>query len=151
MKKFTFPLRSVATLRAHREHAAREALAAALRVCTDLEVRLAAARMCLNEMEQLRSAGRSGCFRPADDVAFFHAYRLQWASEEELRKQFAASVAHADKRRDACVEANREVKAIQRLESTALSAHRAGLGRAEQAEYDEHAGRRAARRKPFSP
>jgi flagellar export protein FliJ len=151
MKKFVFSLKSVAILRAHREHAAREALAAANRVCTALELRLNAARMCLNEMEQLRSAGRSGCFRPADDVAFFHAYRLQWAAESDLRKQLTAAVAQADKRRDACVEANREVKAIDRLEATALAAHRAHAGRVEQAEFDEHAGRRAARRKPISP
>ncbi|HEY1764004.1 MAG TPA: flagellar export protein FliJ [Opitutaceae bacterium] len=151
MKKYAFPLRSVAILRAHREHAAREALAAANRVCSALEIRLNAARLCLNEMEQLRSAGRSGCFRPADDVAFFHAYRQQWATESDLCQQLADAVAQADKRRDACVEANREVKAIERLEATAIAAHRAQIGRAEQAEFDEHAGRRAARRKPLAP
>lgn len=151
MKKFTFPLRSVAILRRHRESVAREALAAAARTCTALEVRLNAARMCLQEMEQLRSAERSGCFRPADDVAFFHAYRVEWASEGELRKQLAAAIAAAEQRRDACVEANREVKAIERLEATAVAAHRAEASRSEQAEFDEHAGRRAARRKPFSP
>lgn len=150
MKKYSFPLRSVAILRAHREHAAREALAAAHRVCSALEVRLNAARMCLNEMEQLRSAGRSGCFRPADDVAFFHAYRQQWAAEGDLCKQLAAAVAQADKRRDACIEANREVKAIERLETNHYAAHRARVGRAEQAEFDEHAGRRAAQRRPFA-
>jgi len=147
VKKYKFPLKSVAILRAHRELVAREALAAAGRVCTALEMRLNAARMCLNEMEQLRSAARSGCFRPADDVAFFHAYRAQWASEGDLQKQLAAAAAEADARRDACVEANREVKAIERLESTAVAAHRAAGFRAEQAEFDEHSGRRASRRR----
>jgi len=151
MKKYTFPLRSVAILRAHREHVAREALAAANRVRSALEVSLNAARMCLNEMEQLRSAGRSGCFRPADDIAFFLAYRQQWATESDLCQQLSAATAQADRRRDACIEANREVKAIERLEATAIAAHRAAVGRAEQAEFDEHAGRRAARRKPFAP
>ncbi len=151
MKRFTFPLRSVAILRHHREHMAREALAAAARSCTALEVRLNAAKMCLQEMEQLRSAERSGCFRPADDISFFHAYRVEWASEGELRKQLAAAFAEADQLRDACVEANREVKAIERLEAAAVAAHRAEGSRTEMAEFDEHAGRRAARRKPFSP
>jgi len=147
MKRYRFPLRSVAILRAHRELVAREALAAAVRTCTALEVRLNATQRRLTEMEQLRAACRSGHFRPADEVSFHYAYRLECASEAELLRQKGVAAAEAELRRIACVEANREVKAIERLEAAAIAAHRYDAFRAEQNEFDEIAGRRTSRRR----
>ncbi len=150
MKKFRFSLRSVAILRAHKEAVARESLAAAVRASAAVEARLTATRLRLAEMGQLRSAGRSGRFRPADDISFFLAYRSECTTEAETAKQMAAAVRDVEVRRNLCVEANRAVKAIERLEATALEAHRSEALRSDQAEFDEFAGRRAGRRKLIS-
>jgi hypothetical protein len=98
-------------------------------------------------MERLRAAGHSGRFRPADEVAFFLAYRSECAVEADLRKEMAAAVSEAEARRSACVEANRDVKAMDRLEAAAFSSHRNATFRAEQAEFDEIASRQSARPK----
>ncbi len=145
MGRFRFTLKSVAVVRAHKELLAREALAAAKRARSEAESRLNAATLRLVEMETLRSAGRAGRFRPADEVAFLLAYRGECAAEAELRKRMAAAESEAEARRSACVEANREVKVMDRLEASALSAHRTAAFRAEQAEFDEIAGRRSSR------
>ena len=145
MGRFRFTLKSVAVVRAHRELLAQEALAAAKRACAETESRLNAATVRLVEMEKLRSAGRAGRFRPADEIAFFLAYRGECAAEADLRKQMAAAVSATEARRTACVEANREVKVMDRLEASALLAHRTAAFRAEQAEFDEIAGRRSSR------
>lgn len=144
MGKFRFTLRSVAIVRAHKELVAREALAAAFRASVAAEQRLNAARQRLSAMELMRTAGRSGRFRPADEVAFYHAYRAECTVEAELRGRLAAAINEVEVRRKACVEANRNVKAMDRLESNALAAFRTAGFRAEQAELDEIASRRSA-------
>jgi len=144
VKKFKFSLASVAILRAHKEAIAREALAAAVRSCSGVEAHLSEVRLRLSEMESRRSAGRSGRFRAADDVSFFLAYRRECESEAEVQKQLSAALSEVDTRRSACVEANRAVKAIERLKSTCFETYRAHALRTEQAEFDEIAGRRRA-------
>ena len=151
MGKFRFTLRSVAVVRAHKELIAREALAAAMRARAEAEARLNEATMRLVDMEKVRSAGRSGRFRPADEIAFFVAYRGECATEAELRKQMAAATSETEARRTACVEANREVKVMDRLESNALLAHRTAAFHAEQAEFDEIASRRSGRYNKTTP
>jgi hypothetical protein len=75
MKRFHFPLRSVAVLRAHKEVAAREALASSMRACAAAEERLGAVLGRMAEMERMRSAGRQVRFRPSDEAAYVMAYR----------------------------------------------------------------------------
>ena len=147
MKRFQFPLRSVALLRAHREMAARESLASSMRACAAAEERLGAVLGRMAEMERMRSAGRQVRFKPADEVAFVMAYRRECAAAAEARRVLTAAIAEVEARRRACVEANRQVKVVSRLESIAVANHRLGVSRAEQAEFDEAAGRRAARRR----
>jgi flagellar FliJ protein len=62
-----------------------------------------------------------------------------------LKGQKAASQRELETRRQAYIEANRAVKAIGRLESKAIDAYRVDTNRIQQAEFDEYAGRRAAR------
>jgi len=151
MSRFRFTLKSVAVVRAHKELLAREALAAATRARAEAQARLGAATLRLVELERLRSEGRTGRFRPADEIAFFLAYRRECAAEAELRKQMAAAVSETEARRAACVEANREVKVMDRLEASAFLAHRTAGFRAEQAEFDEIAGRRSSRYNQANP
>lgn len=144
MKRFRFPLRPVAVMRADRELRAREALAAALEVCRQGQERLLAVRGRLSDLETVMRAGRTGTFRAADAVAAGHAYRRECGAELEAQKQLAAAQAAMEKRRSACIEANRDLKVIVKLEEKARGRHRDETMRAEQIEIDETASRRAA-------
>jgi flagellar export protein FliJ len=146
MKKFTFALKSVAVLRSFKEAVARDRLAESIRSCAQIEERLAEMQLRLSEMERLRSGERNGRFRPADEISFSHLYRRECAEESSLKGQKAASQRELETRRQAFIEANRAVKAIGRLESKAIDAYRVDSNRIQQAEFDEFAGRRAARR-----
>jgi flagellar export protein FliJ len=151
MKKFHFSLRPVAIMRAHRELCAREALAAAAGAHTRTEERLAATRGRLTELETIIRASRRGNFRAAEGAAFGQAYRREWTAEGDAQKQVAAARAVLEKRREACIEANRHLQVITRLEEKARAFHRQETQRAEQAEIDDLAGRRASRRRNASP
>jgi flagellar protein FliJ len=151
MKKFHFPLRPVAIMRAHRELLAREALAAATIAFGRTEERLTATRVRRMELEAIIRTSRQGSFRAADGAAFGQAYRREWTVEVDAQKQVAAARAALEKRRDACVEANRHLQVITRLEEKARALHRLEVQRVEQAEIDEMAGQRASRRRNPSP
>ena len=64
MKRFRFPLRPVAVIRAHKEMRAREAFAASVHSYVQTEERLATTRARVKELEQLLFAGRSERFAP---------------------------------------------------------------------------------------
>jgi flagellar FliJ protein len=143
MKRFKFPLRPVAIIRANIELRAREALAAALNAAAAAEQRLALSRTRARELEEVIFDGRRVRFRACDEAAFFQEYRRLCAAVMEFERQVIAAQAEVRKRRDACVEANRQVKVVARLEEKARASHRAAWRRAEQLEIDEIAGFRA--------
>ncbi len=151
MKRFRFPLRPVVVMRANRELRAREALAAALAVCGQADDRLAAVRGRLGDLEAVIRESRRGTFRAAEGAAFSQAHRRECSAELDAQKQVAAARAALDKRRDACIEANRHLKVITRLEEKARTRHQQELLRVEQAEIDEMAGQRASRRQLALP
>jgi flagellar FliJ protein len=143
MKRFHFSLRAAAVLRAHRELQAREALAIALRALGEAEARLAVARGRSAELETIIATGRRGSFAAAVEAVFYQSYLGARTAERETEKQVAAAHAELHRRRAACVEANRELKVISRLEARARETHRQDNLRAEQNEIDEIAGFRA--------
>jgi flagellar FliJ protein len=147
MKKFHFPLRPLAVVRAYRELRAREALAAALRERAQAEAALAAAQARVAELAGLMAAGRAVSFRAADQAVFALAYREECAGAADKARLLAAAEGAAAARREACVEANRDLTIVERLEEKARAAHRAAQLRAEQLELDELAGFHAARGK----
>ena len=73
MKKFRFPLRSVAALRRMRESERREIFAAAVRNYVEAEEALAHITERIAELEEVITQERSACFRPSDQVAFMQA------------------------------------------------------------------------------
>jgi flagellar protein FliJ len=143
MKRFHFSLRPAAVLRAHRELLAREALATALRALGEAQIRLSAARERSAELETVIAAGRRKQFQPAAEAVFYQAYLASRAAELEHEKLVAAAAAELQRRRNACIEANRELKVIERIELRAREAHRQDNLRSEQNEIDEIAGFRA--------
>jgi flagellar FliJ protein len=147
MKRFRFPLRPVAIVRANAELRAREALAAALKAAAAAEERLAINRARARELEEIIFDGRRIRFRASDEAAFFQEYRRICAAVMESERLVVAAQADVRKRRDACVEANRQVKVVARLEEKARASHRTAWRYAEQQEIDEIAGSRAFRQR----
>ena len=143
MKRFHFSLRPAAVMRAHRELRAREALAVALRVLAEAEARLAAARARSAELEVVIAAGRRRSFQPAAEAVFYQSYLGSRSAEREIEKQVEAAAAELRRRRAVCVDANRDLKVISRIEDRARETHRQESLRTEQNEIDEIAGFRA--------
>ena len=147
MKSFRFPLRPVAIVRANIELRAREALATALKAAAAAEERLALNRARARDLEEIIFDGRRIRFRASDEAAFFQEYRRVCAAAMETERLVIAAQAEVRKRRDACVEANRQVKVVARLEEKARASHRTAWRYAEQQEIDEIAGFRAFRQR----
>ena len=146
MKRFRFSLRPVAVLRAHRQARAREAFAKAVHVYVEAEEKHAAVRARREELETVMHDGRRATFHPADEIAFWGAYRH--VCEEEIADERAVIETRAamETRREEYLEAHRAVKVVEKLEEKARAIYRRLTGRAELAELDELAGFRAARR-----
>jgi flagellar FliJ protein len=143
MKRFQFPLRPVAIVRANNELRAREALATALRASEFAEERLERGRARVKELEEIIFNGRRIRFKPAEEAAFLQAYRCECAAVMESERQAIAAQAEVRKRRDACIEANRQVKVVARLEEKARASYRLAMLGDEQKQIDEIAGFRA--------
>jgi len=150
MKRFHFPLRPVAVLRAHKELRAREAFAASVHAYVQTEERLALTRTRMTELEQLLFAGRSGRFLAADAAALFRVYRTESQAEMTTEREVIAARDLMNQRRAEYIEANRQMKIIQRLEEKAREKNRAENARIEQNELDEFAGYRASRKPALS-
>jgi flagellar FliJ protein len=148
MKRFRFPLRPVAVLRAHRETRAREAFAAAVHTYIQAEEDLGRTRVRMHALEAALFSGREMSFRAADAALLFSDYRRECAAEAETERQVFAARDEMQKRREEYLEAHRKLEVVHRLETKARATHRHDCDREEQAEFDDFAGRR--RVKPFS-
>lgn len=148
MKRFRFPLRPVAVLRAHQEVRAREAFAAAVHSYVQAEDELARTRVRMRALEAALFSGRSATFRAAEAALLLSDYRRECGTEAETERRVIAARDEMQKRRADYVEAHRKVEVIERLETKARGTHRRVCDREEQAEFDDFAGRR--RTKPFT-
>jgi flagellar export protein FliJ len=147
MKRFQFSLQAVVVMRGHRELRARQALAAATQACGHAETRLHAAQARASETAVGIAAARTGIFRAGDQTSFLALHRRECAAMDDAASQLAAARIELGRRRDACVEAQRQLKIVTRLEEKARAAHRlAGLA-LEQNQMDEYAGQRAGKKK----
>ena len=150
MKRFSFPLRPLAVIRAHLELRAREVFAAAMHAYAKAEERLAATRARVAALEAQLFAGRRDRFLAAEAAQLFRVYRAEAQAEIDAERQVVEARALVDQRRGEYLEANRRLKIVQRLEEKARTRHRAETLRAEQAEHDEFAGFRSAQRAALS-
>lgn len=141
MKKFRFPLKPVATLRAHREQLAREAFAAAVQAGVRAEGVLAQARARVVQFEAAVATGRQGSFSAMNQVHALTAYRAELEVEKQAEKALQAAHIFTNQKRLEYVEAHRRVEVISRLEEKAREEHRLEALREEQANYDDFAGR----------
>jgi flagellar FliJ protein len=146
MKRFRFPLRPVAVLRAHRQARAREAFAASVHVYVEAEEHLATIRAQQRELEAIMHDGRRATFRAADEVSFWSAYRRVCEDEVKSERTVIEARTLMEERREQYLEAHRAVKVVDKLEQKARTVYRQEVDRESQNELDEMAGFRVARR-----
>lgn len=146
MKRFHFPLRPIAVLRAHHEMRAREAFSAAVCAFAAAEQTLASARERVRADAQALTALRRERFTGQRQVEALAAFRRECAIELEAEAAVRAAQAGMDARRVEYVEAHRKLEVVRRLEGKAHEAHRQATMREEQAEFDEFATQRFGRR-----
>lgn len=148
MKRFRFPLRPVAVLRAHREVRAREAFASAVHAYVLAEDELGRTRVRMRALEAALFSGRNNAFRAGEAALLLSDYRRECAAEAETERGVITARDEMQKKRHDYIEAHRKLEVVNRLETKARTAHRRECDREEQAEFDDFAGRR--RVKPFS-
>ena len=144
MKRFRFPMKSVATVRELNELRAREAFAQAIAVLTKAEDFLADVRRRMEELREIVVAGRLQSFRPRDHVSFLEAYHSEHRNEIEARHAVVAAMNVLEQKRQDWLEARRALKLIRNLETRARTDHRAAGEYESQRELDELAGRARA-------
>jgi flagellar export protein FliJ len=148
MKRFQFPLRPLAKLRAHFELSAREAFAAAVQVQASAEAELSRAKARVLQLEKVVIAGRQRSFSGAGEALNLRAYRGELGAEAVAQKGAETAKIQMEQRRAEYIEAHRRLEVVKRLEQKAHASHRLELNREEQAEFDDLAGRRAAQKAP---
>lgn len=146
MKRFRFPLRPVAVLRAHRESRAREAFAAAVSRYVEAEEARAIARQQAARLEAALQHGRGSTFNAAEEVHNLNGYRHAAGAELAAERAVFAAAETMRQRRNEYLEAHRQAEVVRKLEERARRDHRFAANREEQAEFDDYANRRAARR-----
>ncbi|MET0262330.1 MAG: flagellar FliJ family protein [Rariglobus sp.] len=145
MKKFRFPLHSVAIQRKLREGEKRERFAAAVRASAEAESALQVIQHRIAELETVIARERSGTFQPAAQTGFLQALRDEQALQAEAVKQVAKAKAAAEVARQAWIESRRDVRLIETLETKARAVHRHEFEREEQALLDDRTNALAAR------
>jgi flagellar FliJ protein len=147
MKRFRFPLRPVAVLRAHQELRAREVFAAAVHAYVKSEEELAATKARVAKFEAELFDGRRERFSAAEEAHALGAYKRECAVEAEAERAVTSARAAMQQRRIEYLDAHRKVEIVKRLEEKARAAHQKDVQREEQAEFDDFAGRRLANRR----
>jgi flagellar FliJ protein len=145
MKKFRFPLRSVATLRRLRETERRELFAAAVHAYTAAEEALAEVNSRIAELEGIIAHERVGRFRPADHVAFLQALADEKVRKTEVQARVAQAKLDMERERQAWLESRRDMRLVEILETKARGVHRREYEREEQALLDDRTNALAAR------
>jgi flagellar FliJ protein len=146
MKKFRFPLRPVAVVRAHVELRAREQLAAAIHAYVEAEERLATTRVRITRLEDGLFSNRGNLFRATEAAELYRIYRSERQAEIVVERGVIEARDSMEKRRKEYLEAHRQLEAVNRLEQRARGRHRAYTIKMEQAQIDETAGYAMARR-----
>ncbi len=145
MKRFSFPLQAVSTVRVWKEAKAREALAVAVQAYVDAEEHLAALRTEADELEGIVRRARENHFKPADQAAFLHAYSVAANAVIDGERGVAEANAALEEARSDWRDARAALKAVESLEKRARERHRLDQAREEQAMLDERAATLHAR------
>jgi len=137
MKKFRFPLRSVATLRRMRESERREIFAAAVRDYVAAEEALSLVNARIAELEEIIVRERTGCFRAADQIAFMQSLVTERTRRAEAVARVVEAKSVMETERQAWLASRRDVRLVEVLESKSRVVHRQSCEREEQALLDD--------------
>jgi len=146
MKRFRFSLTPVQAVRMQAKARAREVLAGTLHALAQAEAEQAAIHRRMGDLEQALRAGRTAGGNAAEAAHTYAAYVRELADEKACEARVAEVRKTVEQARLAYTEAHRRVEVIDRLETKARATHRLDCLREEQAEFDDLAGRRHARR-----
>ena len=142
MAKFKFRLGTLLRLREATRDERRSELAKAYQAEGILEKQR---RRIADELDELERQSRQACAPgPLDLDQLLEARRYELvlrAAERQARQQHEAVQAEVQRRRDAVVEANRQVRVLERLREKQLQRHRREENRLEVKRLDEVAGR----------
>lgn len=145
MKKFRFPLKSVATVRSLRELRAREQFSLAVHAYVTADEKLQLLRERLTALEELMRTGRTQTFRAGDQASFLQAYKAETTAvakaEEEVEKARNAMEAA----RQAWLGSRRDLKVVNNLEVKARAAYQREVERGDQAALDDRTNALSAR------
>ena len=137
MKKFRFSLRSVATLRKLREGERRERFSAAVHVYAKAEEAVARVSQRIIELEDKIALERAGRFRAADQLAFMQELSAERVRKTEAQAEATKAKTAMETERQAWLDARRDVRLVDILETKARVVHRLEHEREEQAALDD--------------
>jgi flagellar FliJ protein len=148
MKKFRFPLRSVATVRSIRELQAREQFSLAVHAYVTAGEHLQMLRARLAELEGILRSGRTRTFRAGDEVTFLDAYKTETIAVAKATAEVEKARAAMEAARQVWLGARRDLRVVENLEQKARATHRYEVEREDQAALDDRSsalsGRAAA-------
>lgn len=145
MKKFRFPLRSVATVRSIAELRARERFSKSVQMYVEAENRLKALRVRLAEFEAILRSARSHSFRGADQATFLAAFKADTVQATKLEAEVSNYRQALEVARQAWLESRRDVRVVENLEGKARLAYRQESEREDQAVLDDRTNAASAR------
>ncbi|ATC63671.1 hypothetical protein CMV30_06730 [Nibricoccus aquaticus] len=145
MKKFRFPLRSVATVRSMIELRAREQFSRAVQASVAAEKKLIEQRARVSELESILRSGRLTRFLAADQATFMAALKDETAIITKFTADLNSARREMESARQAWLESRRDVRVIENLEQKARTAHLHEVERENQAAMDDRTGAMVAR------
>lgn len=145
MKKFQFPLRSVATIRGLRETRAREGFAAAVQAHTAAGEQVRQTELRIQELETvIRRERRESGFQAADQVSFLRACQRENAALQQASARLSEARAEMERCRQVWLDARRDVRLLGILEEKARAEHRRLLEHEQQALLDDRGNAQTA-------
>jgi flagellar export protein FliJ len=140
MKKFQFRLHSLVRLREAARDERRAQLAEALRIVASLEEEMRQLRSKLDEARQMHTAPQGAV--DIDRLLVAERYEMVLLLEKsKFEQQLASMNAEVEKRRQALVWADQDVRVLEKLKETQFQRWRAGAERDALDHLDEIAGR----------
>jgi flagellar FliJ protein len=145
MKKFRFPLRSVAIVRSIRELKAREQFSLAVHAFVKATEHLQLLRDRLAALEEILRSGRSLKFRAGDEASFIEAYKVETIAATKASVDVDKARASMEAARQAWLGSRRDLRVVESLEQKARITHRREVEREDQAALDDRSSALAAR------
>jgi len=145
MKKFHFPLKSVATVRTLHELRAREQFSLAVHAYVEAGERLQLLQTRLARLEETLRSARSRTFRAGDEVSFLEAYKAETSATAKAATEVAKASDAMENARQAWLGTRRDLRVVESLEQKARATHRYETEREDQAALDDRSSALSAR------